>query len=74
MSTDPQEMIRARFRTRVPSKETQAAIEFTRHQIENMAGWLAVAAPDGREKSLALTALEEASMWATKAILAREDK
>lgn len=49
------------FEMRVESNAVHAAIVETAGEIEALV-------PDGRWKSLALTALEEALMWADKAI------
>lgn len=46
----------------------QKKIENGRDEFIATAEWITKYAPVGREQALALTALEEASMWATKAI------
>jgi hypothetical protein len=52
------------------SDGTQAAAVICRGKFREMAGYLAQAMPDSREKSLALTHLEDASTYAVKAIYA----
>lgn len=48
-----------------PSKEASVQIEATNQNAECMLGALAKL-PDSREKSLAVTKLEECVMWANK--------
>jgi len=42
--------------------------KYLRFMFKDIANYLDQALPEGREKSLAFTALEEASMWSHKAI------
>lgn len=53
-----------------PSQEQLAAQSELRHIIALAGGFMNENIADGREKSLALTHLEEALMWAGKAIFA----
>lgn len=46
----------------------EAGHDSLRKQYVLLAGWLDAVLPEGRNKSLALTALEEASMWSHKAM------
>lgn len=46
-------------------KQVAATVE---HKFSEVAQYINFTIADGREKSLAITALEEAKMWATKAI------
>jgi hypothetical protein len=55
-----------------PSVETADTMEKLREQIQALAGAFDTLLPDGREASLALTKLEEMTMWAM-ASLARGD-
>lgn len=65
--------IERRFTHHVPGPEQQndhgAIREAYKVFAATLAGWL----PEGREKSLAFTALEESSFWAHAAV-ARENK
>ena len=47
---------------------TKLLHERTRSRFKELAVWVATTVPDGREKSLALTALQEAAMWTNAAI------
>jgi hypothetical protein len=65
--------IRDRFRHHAP--KTQARIdahEGIRERSAALAVWLNEALPESREKSLALTALQEAAMWANAAVAIHE--
>ena len=55
-----------------PTDRTQTVMELTRIKIHELAAAIDTACPDGREKSLAFTKLEETTMW-TMASLARGD-
>jgi hypothetical protein len=44
-----------------------------RHEFRRFAQMLDAVLPDGREKALAFTALEEASMWSHKSVVNRVD-
>lgn len=55
-----------------PTPEKQVVHEATREAYKEVAGRIADALPESREKSLAITALEESLMWANAAI-ARND-
>lgn len=56
-----------------PSDAQSHALEALREGFKALDAHIRIAAPSGRERSLALTALEESAMWATKAIMQRED-
>lgn len=56
------------IRTPAPDATQVAGIEATKQLFENVEAQL-LTLPSNRERSLALTKLEEASMWATKAII-----
>lgn len=56
------------IRTPAPDATQAAGIEATKQLFENVEAQL-LTLPSNRERSLALTKLEEASMWATKAII-----
>ena len=60
--------IERRFTVHEVSEETFAVMAAVRSQIKEAAAAVALHAPEGREKSLAVTALEEAVMWASKAL------
>ena len=55
-----------------PSEETQNQMEIVRSFVHDLASTFDARLPDGREKSLAFTKLEETTMWAMAA-LARHD-
>lgn len=63
--------IRRNYETQKLDREQEVAIAGIKHQARALALVVNEACEDGREKSLALTKLEEATMWATAAI-ARE--
>jgi len=60
--------IDARFRSYKVSNEQVEAQSQTRRMARNLARHINVNLPDGREKSLALTKLEECVMWANRGI------
>lgn len=51
-----------------PSQDMTETIDRVKHNLEESSRFLNVVLPEGRHKSLALTALEEASMWAVKSV------
>ena len=64
--------VKERFVTSVtgkaPTEDQVSASNFVRSYVIDTATSVNDAVPDGRYKSLALTALEEALMWANKGI------
>jgi hypothetical protein len=60
--------IENRFRYHPPTPETVAKHEAIRSAIKTTAHFVAGQIPPGRHASLALTALQEAMMWANAAI------
>lgn len=62
------EEISRRFETHKPSYLDAAKMQDIRGQCHNTAELIEVAVPDGREKALALTKLEEAMFWANAGI------
>ncbi len=71
----PEQDLRDRFRHHPP--KTQARIdahEGVRERAAELAVWLDANLPESREKSLALTALQETSMWANAAVAIHGDK
>jgi hypothetical protein len=48
--------------------------EIVRERVGSIAHFLDIRLPDGREKSLAITKLEEAMFWANAAIAREADK
>lgn len=60
-----------RFRYHKPNDQTVETIASYREQFLALARSINKLVPEGREKSLAITALEEAQMW-TNAALARQ--
>lgn len=67
MSEKLQERLDA-FSYKTPSAESQAKINLWRGMMQNIVLWIDNEIPTCREQSLAFTALEEASMWAVKAL------
>jgi hypothetical protein len=63
-----QEDIEHRFAYHAPNAERVQTHERIRAEIGYVAGFLEYKLPDGREKSLAITKLEEAMFWANAAI------
>lgn len=57
------------IRNPAPTPEQTTAINAIKHEFCNLEALLLSQVPSNRERSLALTNLEQASMWATKAIL-----
>jgi len=55
--------------SRRPSPEVQAIMERTREGYMALVSLLDGSIPECREKSLALTALEESAMWGMKALV-----
>jgi hypothetical protein len=70
--------IRERFATAAgsakPSPERISASVDMRESVIDVAVTINDAVPDGRWKSLALTALEEALMWANKGLFNQKDE
>jgi hypothetical protein len=62
-----------RFKYHAPNDITRDVHQLVRVKVLEFAEFLDEALPDGREKSLAFTALEESQFWAHAAI-AREVK
>lgn len=62
------EEIRHRFKHHPPTDEAVAMHTVVRKQCTDLALSLWATLPDSREKSLALTALQEAAMWSNAAI------
>lgn len=74
MSTSEQEL-RDRFRHHPPTTQGRIdAHDGIRSRAADFAVWLNASLPESREKSLALTALQEAAMWANAAVAIHEDK
>lgn len=66
--------IEARFTYHAPKAEQTGEYEELRARARNLAHYSNFVVPDGREKSLALTKLEEFVFWANAAIArARND-
>lgn len=68
---DPREDVRERFLIAQDGKPTEAQLEyqaFLREKTAELADDINHVVADSREKSLAITHLEEALMWAGKAI------
>lgn len=66
MSFNPE--LNRRFTSRTPDANTSAKHELVRHEFIMFVASLDDLLPDGREKSIAMTELENASMWAQKAV------
>lgn len=63
-----QEEVYKRYDSVKPNETTIPMHEFVRDSFKAIAGDLDALLPEGREKSLMHTKLEEASMWANKAV------
>lgn len=63
------EEVRRRFDLFVPDTEGRDRLAVTREAATDLAMTLAEGLPEGRAKSLAMTHLEEALMWASRAIV-----
>lgn len=61
-----------RFTYHTPKEGQPAKYEAIRNTAKEFAEMLNTACPDSREKSLAITALEECVMWANKSIAVNE--
>lgn len=62
------EDLKNRFGFHPATDETKVLHEFSRGMFLEVAAVLNEKLPEGREKSLALTALQEAAMWSNAAI------
>ena len=62
-----------RFTYHPPTPDQVPKYEEVRARAKRLAEFLDVAAPDSREKSLALTHLDEVVFWANAAIARRSD-
>jgi hypothetical protein len=51
-----------------PSTEVQVLMTALRVRFIDLVTWMDAAIPESRQKSLAVTALEESAMWAMKAL------
>lgn len=60
--------LRNRFRYHAPTPARAAQHEQTRSLLSQVAGYLNDNLPEGREKSIVMTKLEEAMFWANAAI------
>lgn len=60
--------VRRRFRSRQPDAIQQQTIQEIEALFVEAGHHLAAVVPDGREKSLGFTHLEDAKMWLTKAV------
>ena len=68
---DAQE-IQKRFTYHAPKGDQAQRYEDIRRNAFNLAAFIDASCPDSREKSLAMTALEEAVMWANASIARNE--
>ena len=67
------EKIENNFRYHAPTLEQQAKYVRLRGEMKSIAYLIEELCPAGREKSLAMTKLEEASMWANASIARNDD-
>lgn len=56
-----------------PSEAQLHALEALREKFKELDALIRTVGTPDRARSLALTALEESAMWATKAVMRRED-
>lgn len=56
------------FHSRQLTEDQQQLSDIIRAEFVTLAGTLSVSLPEGRNKSLVFTKLEEAAMWAQKAV------
>ena len=63
-----------RFRSKAVSEEQAARIRDVQIHFSTFFDVIDMLIPEGREKSLMITKLEEACMWGTKAISREENK
>lgn len=61
---DLKERIESDFTYHPPKEESKPIFVEARERVKELAHWINEHYPNGREKSLALTKLEEAVMWA----------
>lgn len=69
VSGDTTAYLNHRFSYHKPDAETSRLLTEIRQRTLEHAIWLTQVCPNGREQALALTSLEESSMWAVKAIV-----
>lgn len=69
LSGDTTAYLNNRFGYHKPDAETSRLLTEIRQRTLEHAIWLTQVCPNGREQALALTSLEEASMWAVKALV-----
>lgn len=71
MATVPGDLVK-RFTYHPPTQGQAVRYERIRSQGHDFAIFIDMNCPDGREKSLAITAIEQAVMWANAAIARNE--
>ena len=67
-------MLLKKFAFHEPSVESLAAISMLREAFSELHERIDKIAPASREKSLALTELEQSAMWAIKAVVTNDPK
>jgi len=67
-----QEVVHARFDSVIPNAVMQSRLESVRAAVRECVDAIVSCCHEGRAQSIALTKLEEASMWANKAITHKE--
>jgi hypothetical protein len=67
-----QDQIDNNFRYHTPKADQPARYETLRSKAKELAELINASCPDSREKSLAITNLEQCSMWANAAIARNE--
>jgi hypothetical protein len=72
MKIRDQEIVHARFDSAIPNALSASRLETVRGAVRDCVDAILSCCHEGRAQAIALTKLEEASMWANKAITHKE--